>query len=186
MGRRRRGLGWKGVFSEFRLYVCNEWVAGFPSFSFRRFYYRRIMRFELAPACSVLMHNTFDCSKGFSIGRNSVINQRCRLDNRGGLFIGANVSVSQEVVILTADHYPDSAEFGGGTNAVRIEDRVWIGTRAVILPGVTIGEGAVIAAGAVVTKDVAPYAVVAGVPARFIKWRSQNLTYQIRYNRLFQ
>lgn len=172
--------------SEFRLYICNEWIAGFPSFSFRHFYYSRVMKFELGPACSVLMHNTFDCSRGFSIGRNSVINQWCRLDNRGGLFIGANVSVSQEVVILTADHHLNSAEFGGGTSGVRIEDRVWIGTRAVILPGVTIGEGAVIAAGAVVNKDVAPYAVVAGVPAKFIKWRSQNLTYEIGYNRLFQ
>jgi acetyltransferase-like isoleucine patch superfamily enzyme len=61
-----------------------------------------------------------------------------------------------------------------------------IGTRVTILPGVHVGTGAVIASGAVVTKDVAPYAVVGGVPAKFIKERSHALTYTLKFARLFQ
>jgi len=186
MGNRGRGLGWRGVLSEFRLYLCNEWIAGIPSYALRHFYYRRVMKFELGPDCSILMHNTFDGSMNLKIGKNSVINQWCRLDNRGGVIIGDNVSISQEVLILTGDHHVDSAEFGGGNKPVNIEDYVWIGTRATILPGVTIGKGAVIAAGAVVSRDVDPYSVMAGVPARLIKYRRKDLSYEISYHRLFQ
>ena len=62
---------------------------------------------------------------------------------------------------------------------VAVEDNVWIGTRSLILAGVTIGEGAVVGAGSVVTKDVAPYTVVAGVPAKFIKDRSKIVNYRL-------
>ena len=78
---------------------------------------------------------------------------------------------------------PDFAEIGA---PVIIEDYVVIGTRVTILPGVTIGRGAVVASGAVVTGDVAPYAVVGGVPAKLIKSRSKNLTYTLKFSRLFQ
>jgi maltose O-acetyltransferase len=68
---------------------------------------------------------------------------------------------------------------------VRIEDYVFVGTRALILPGVTIGRGAFVGAGTVVTKDVAPFAIVAGCPAKQIGSRPANLQYEIRYDRLF-
>jgi maltose O-acetyltransferase len=64
---------------------------------------------------------------------------------------------------------------------VRIGDRVWIAYRAIILPGVTIGEGAVVGAGSVVTKDVEPYTIVAGNPARVVNKRSPNLHYALNY-----
>lgn len=186
MAKSKNRPGWKGVLSEFRLYLCNEWVAGFPSHSFRNFYYRKIMKFNIGPNCSILMHNKFDCTINLAIGQNSVINQGCRLDNRGGLHIGENVSISEQVIILTADHNIDSAEFEGRSRLVVIEDYVWIGTRVTILPGVTIGKGALVAAGAVVTKDVVPFAIVAGVPAKVIRMRREDLNYKTGYKRLFQ
>lgn len=132
------------------------------------------------------MNSSFDCARNFSIGTNSVINSRCRIDNRGAISIGENVSISQEVIILTADHDIDAAKFSGRNKTVKIEDYVWIGTRVTILPGVTVGKGALIAAGSVVTKDVAPFSVVAGVPAKLIRMRREDLDYKTSYRRLFQ
>lgn len=122
------------------------------------------------------------------IQKNSVINANCRLDTRGGIYIGENVSISNQVVILTADHDMDSSDMAGRTKKVTIEDYVWIGTRAMIMPGVIIGKGAVVAAGAVVTKNVEPFEVVAGVPARRIKNRMErkDYSYDASYKRLFQ
>jgi len=186
MEQRENKLGFKRLLSEFRLYLCNEWIAGFPSQRIRNFYYRKVMHLSLGPGCSIFMHCSFDCAKNLSIGANSVINQKCRLDNRGGISIGENVSISQEVLILTADHDTEATDFKGREKPVHIEDFVWIGTRAIILPGVTIGYGALIAAGAVVAKDVAPYSIMGGVPAKLIKARRKDLNYQTKYKRLFQ
>lgn len=94
----------------------------------------------------------------------------------GKVVIGDRVLIGYRTVILSANHVvPKSPEriFGAGHDKkpVRIEADAWIGACCVILPGVTIGEGAVVAAGSVVTKDVAPFSVVAGVPARIIRMR---------------
>ena len=132
------------------------------------------------------MHCSFDAAQGLTIGRDSVINKGCRLDTRGEIRIGEKVSISDEVVILTADHDVDSKNFVGRARKVVIEDFVWIGTRAMILPGVTIGKGAIIAAGTLVTKNVDSFAIVAGVPAKFIKNRRGDISYETLYRRLFQ
>ena len=84
------------------------------------------------------------------------------------------------------EHNIDSPDFTESDGAVLIDDYVVMGTRATILPGVHIGKGAVIASGAVVTKDVEPYTVVGGVPAQFIKERAKNLHYTLNFGRLFQ
>ncbi len=167
------------------LYLCNYLIARIPSHSFRQWFYRRVMQFEIGPASYIFMGARFDARRDFALGDHSVVNDLCRLDNRGGLTIGRNVSVSSEVCILTADHDPQSETFAGRTRPVRIEDYVFVGTRATILPGVTVGHGAFVAAGAIVTKDVAPFAIVAGCPAKQIGTRSKNLRYQIHYDRLF-
>lgn len=172
-------------FSELRLYICNRWVSSVPSHSFRIWYYRLIMKFKLADKCAIFMDCIFDCKGGFSMGKNSVINSQCRIDTRGTITIGNNVSISNRVNIITADHDMNSRGFEGNKKAVIIEDYVWIGTGATILPGCIIGTGAVIAVGAVVTTDVKPYNVVGGVPAKFIKMRSDDLDYETSYRRLF-
>ncbi len=92
---------------------------------------------------------------------------------RGQLLIGHDVSVSPEVMILTGQHGHDRPGFAFETRPVVIEDHVWIGSRAIILPGTTLGRGAVVAAGAVVSGRVAPMTVVAGVPARPLRSRPE-------------
>lgn len=146
------------------------------------------MNFKIGGGSSILMRCDFDSSGGFSIGSNSVINSGCRIDTRGKICIGDNVSVSRNVTILTADHDMDDPNLSGRTKMVKIDDYVWIGTGAMIMPGVCVGKGAVVAAGSVVTKDVKPFCVVAGVPARIIKLRKcvSNYTYTASYRRLFQ
>ena len=88
--------------------------------------------------------------------------------------------------MYTMEHDIDSPDFEELGAPVVIEDNVVIGTRVTILPGVTVGKGAVIASGAVVTKDVPPYTVVGGIPAVFIKNRSKDLHYTLKFARLFQ
>lgn len=144
------------------------------------------MGFKISKESFIFLGCKFDCTKGLVIGKNSVINARCRLDNRGGIDIGENVSVSSDVIILTAEHDMDTHDFAGRNKKVIIEDYVWIGTRAMVLPGITVSRGALIAAGSIVTKDVPAFSVVAGVPARFIKKRPENINYDASYSRLFQ
>lgn len=119
------------------------------------------------------------------MGQNSVINENCRIDTRGGVLIGKNVVISSEAVILTATHDPRSPQFEGVRKTVFVHDYAWIGLRALILPGVTLGEGSVVAAGAVVTKSVQPGDTVAGVPARVISSGRSEFNYQTNYRRLF-
>jgi len=116
-----------------------------------------------------------------TIGERSVINRGVVLDGRFPLSIGANVSISIQSVILTLEHDLQAADFRAIGAPVTIGDRVFIGTRAIVLPGVTIGEGAAVAAGAVVTRDVEPHVMVGGVPAKPIGTRPNHLTYTTGY-----
>jgi acetyltransferase-like isoleucine patch superfamily enzyme len=174
------------VLSEFRLYICNHVISNIPSHIIRLWYYKKIMNFKIGLGSTILMKTIVDCSKGVAIGKDSIVNARCRLDNRGTITIGDNVSISSDVIILTADHDMNSPSFIGRTKPVVIEDYVWVGTRAIIMPGITIGKGAVVAAGSLLTKNVKPYQVLAGVPAKCIKERNQDLSYSASYKRLFQ
>ena len=119
------------------------------------------------------------------IGDNTVINRFTYLDGRVALTIGNNVNVSHYTLIQTLTHDPQNRDFLCLERPVVIHDHVWIGARAIICPGVTIGEGAVVAAGAVVTQDVEPYTIVGGNPARYIKDRTRDLVYRTRYRPLF-
>jgi acetyltransferase-like isoleucine patch superfamily enzyme len=167
------------------LYLCNKIIAETPSHAVRLGFYRNVMAFEIGQRSFIFMGARFDCRGGFSLGNHSVINERCRLDNRGTLRIGSNVSISSEVCILTADHDPQNENFAGRERAVEIGDYGFIGTRALILPGCNIGRGAIVGAGSVVTKNVEPFAIVAGNPARVIGQRPQKLNYELDYARLF-
>ncbi|WP_257625034.1 acyltransferase [Variovorax boronicumulans] len=143
------------------------------------------MKFKIEADASILLGSTFDTRSRFSIGSGSTINEKCRLDNRGILTIGSNVSISSEVMILTATHDVNSPSFASVESPVTIEDHAWIGARALILPGSHIKRGAVVAAGAVVTGDVEEYTIVAGVPARVVGRRSDVLDYRPLYKRIF-
>jgi acetyltransferase-like isoleucine patch superfamily enzyme len=112
------------------------------------------------------------------IGTGTVINRGVTLDGRFPLTIGANTSISFGAVILTLQHDLSAADFTAEGAPVEIGDRVFIGARAMVLPGVRIGEGAAVAAGAVVIKDVEPFSIVGGLPAKPIGSRPRNLSYR--------
>ena len=98
------------------------------------------------------------------------INSGCCFQDQGGIEIGDGTLIGHQVVIATLNHDPDPEKRGDMfPRPVKIGAKVWIGSHATLLPGVTVGEGAIAAAGAVVTRDVPPRSVVAGVPARVIK-----------------
>jgi maltose O-acetyltransferase len=109
---------------------------------------------------------------GVSVGAGTIINRDTTLDGRGVLTVGASVNISPEVTILTADHDPQSPNFTYRVRPTVIGDRAWISTRALLLPGTKIGEGALVAAGAVVHGEVAPWTIVGGNPATVIGQRS--------------
>jgi maltose O-acetyltransferase len=120
------------------------------------------------------------------LGERNVINWGCVLDGRKfAIRTGSDVSIGPEATILTLGHDPQSPDFADQGGEVILGDHVWIAYRAIILPGVTIGEGAVVAAGAVVTRDVEPFAIVAGVPAHKVGERNRDLTYRLHYHPIF-
>lgn len=109
------------------------------------------------------------------IGHTTNINPNCMFDSRGGkIIIGNHVDIAPDVNIWTLEHDPQDPDFKTKGGSVYIKDFAWIGNRVTILPEVTIGEGAVVATGAVVTKDVEPWTIVGGVPAKVIGTRNKN------------
>lgn len=111
-----------------------------------------------------------DCGKNTKIGKRVFVNAGCQFQDQGGITIGDDVLVGPQTIIATLNHDPDPDKRGGMfAKPVVICEKVWLGARVTICPGVTIGDGAIVAAGAVVTKDVQPRTVVAGVPAKAIK-----------------
>lgn len=111
--------------------------------------------------------------KGLYIGKNSTVGWFTLLDSRGGLYIGNNVVIASYVKIIDGKHDINTPGFEASFAPIVIKDYVWVCTGAIILQGVTIGKGAVVAAGAVVTKDVPEYAIVGGNPARVIGERKE-------------
>ena len=112
-----------------------------------------------------------DYGMNITLGDNVFINSGCCFQDQGGIYIGDNALIGHQVVIATLNHVADPPDRGSMTAApVHIGRDVWIGAHATILPGVTIGDGAIIAAGAVVNRDVPERAVAGGVPAKVIKF----------------
>jgi maltose O-acetyltransferase len=111
-------------------------------------------------------------SENVSIGPGCAVNAECWFEGHGRIVIGRDCLFGSQVMILTSDHAidPDGQVARTPTyGEVHIKDRCWIGTRVMIMPGVTIGEGTVIGAGALVTKDCDPGAVYVGVPAKRVR-----------------
>ena len=108
------------------------------------------------------------------IGSGSSIGHRTILDSRMGLTIGKNVVIATEIMIWTLHHDYNDINFKNYGAPVYIGDYAWIGSRAIILPGVRINKYAIVAAGSVVTKDVPEYSVVGGIPAKVISVREKN------------
>ncbi len=111
-----------------------------------------------------------DCGKNLTIGKNVFFNSGCKMQDQGGITIGDGTLIGHNVVLATLNHDMQPSKRGNmHPKPICIGKNVWIGSNATVLPGVTIGDGSIIAAGAVVTKDVPPFTVVGGVPAKIIK-----------------
>ena len=111
-----------------------------------------------------------DCGKNIFIGKNVFINCGCHFQDQGGIYIGGGTLIGSQTVLATINHGKRPQKRGDNYPApIRIGRNVWIGSHATILPGVTIGDHAIVAAGAVVTKDVPADMIVGGVPAKVIK-----------------
>ncbi|HVU69996.1 MAG TPA: acyltransferase [Ktedonobacteraceae bacterium] len=173
-------------------YVTNHVISHIPSYTLRHAWYRHVLNWTIAPGASILMGQYVQMAgarssgRNVSIGKDTIINHGCLLYTTGGLSIGEGVSISAGVWLVTGSHDMNDPQFPAFFKPIVIGNRVWIGMRATVLAGVTIGEGAVVMAGAMVTHDVPPYAVVGGVPAKVIKQREvQDYSYPL-YHQLLE
>lgn len=174
-------------------YMTNHLINSIPSFRIRHAWYHHALGWNIGPNAAIFMKQHVQMSRlradsrKVSIGKNTIINWDCMLYTTGGLIIGDNVSISAGVWLVTGTHDMNHPAFPDLYQPIVIGNYAWIGVRATILSGVTIGEGAVVMAGAVVTRDVAPYSVVGGIPAKESKQRElQSLSYSLNYHPLFE
>lgn len=156
-------------------------------FGFIRLYFAKSFLKNIGNGCSILRKVSFVNPQNISLGNNVIINKSVLLDGRGAcLIIGNNVDIATETNIWTLEHDVNDPKHKESESPVIIEDYVWIASRVTILPGVRIGRGAVIASGAVVTKDVPPMCIYGGVPAKKIGERKNEPSYTLYYRPWFQ
>ena len=158
-------------------FLFSDALGSLPISSVRRALAQKVLGIKLAPTAQLYRWREIRAAANISVGDRTIIGMWSSLDGRKGISIGNNVNVSSEVAIWTLQHDHRDPEFGNVGGPVVVQDFAWLSFRSTILPGVTIGEGAVVAAGSVVTKDVAPYTIVGGVPAKVIGERNRDLTY---------
>ena len=176
----------KWVWLDLVLFKLNLISTVVPFHSIRNFCYR-ICGVKIGKNSFIHMRTRFFYPAGITIGEGTIIGDACFLDGRKSLKIGNNVDIATGVMIYNSEHDVHSEDFKPIEEPVEIGDYVFIGPRAVILPGVKIGRGAVVAAGAVVTSDVKDFEIVGGVPAKPIGERkNKNPHYKLGRARLFQ
>ena len=174
------------VLLDFELMILNLISCLVPLHSVRKFFFR-FAGVKIGKNSYIHMGVRFFLPINITIGEGTIIGDHVFLDGRAPLDIGNNVDIASQVLIYNSEHDVDSEGFDPIEEPVEIADYVFIGPRAIILPGVKIGRGAVIGAGAVVTKDVEPFKIVGGVPAKVIGERkNKNPRYKLGRARLFQ
>jgi len=166
------------------MYLWEIFFSKVPIYSARVLYLRLVNK-SIAVNSSILMHVRFKGLSNIEFSNNIVINQYVLLDGRGGLSIGSNVDIAERVVIWSMTHDAYDVNHKVVKKKTVLSDYSWIGSDSIILAGVHIGEGAVIAAGSVVTKNVPSLAIVAGNPARIIGERPQCPVFTLNHKPLF-
>lgn len=173
----------RDVWGDLRLRLLSE-VGHLPSHSARSFFYRQA-GLSLPASSSIHWRAEFYAPENVTIGEHCTIGDTCFLDGRSGLTIKDCVNLGSHVRIYTREHDVQSPVFAETGGPVVIDDYAWVASHAIVLPGVTVGRGAVVAAGAVVTSDVPPFAIVGGVPAKVIGTRTTDLRYRLGYRKRF-
>lgn len=170
------------IIKQYKDGILLHWLGHTHCHAFKMFFYRYIYNMDIAPKVVIYKDCEVRCPEAVKIGRGSVIGDNAILDGRAGLTIDENVVFASNVSVWTLQHDYRDPEFRcveGHYGPVHICKRAWIGPNVIILHDVTIGEGAVVAAGAVITKDVEPFTLVGGVPAKKIGERPRNLIYNL-------
>jgi maltose O-acetyltransferase len=181
-------------FSGISEFLTSHLISFIPNHRIRHFLYTTFFNIHIDPQSTIHMGAKFFgvvpkffCAKKkedfhfLRIDKCTSVGDHCFLDFRGTILIGKNVNISSQVMIFTVEHDPQDPYFRTRTGKVTIDDYVWLSTRTLILPGVTVGKGAVVAAGAVVTHDVPPFTIVGGIPAKKIGERTKELHYDINF-----
>ncbi len=172
----------KTVLLEFEVFFLH--IVGYiPSHYVRRFFYR-LGGIKIGNGSTIHMGARFYNPWNIKIGKDSIMGEGIVLDGREKLIIGDHVDIATEVMIYNSQHDLSEEDFADVEKAVlepvNIGDYVFIGPRAIILPGITIKKGAIVGAGAVVTKDVEEFQIVGGVPAKPIGERKlKELNYKL-------
>lgn len=175
----------KNIFLEFEVFLLHL-VGLVPSHCCRRFFYR-LAGIKIGKGSTIHTGARFYDPRNISIGEDSIIGEGVVLDGRDLLTVGSHVDIASEVMIYNSEHDVNDENFIARNSPVKIEDYVFIGPRVIVLVGVMVGRGAIVAAGAVVTKDVPPYAIVGGVPAKIIgERRNKDLHYKLGRARWFR
>ncbi len=173
-------------FMDTKLFLVHLVSLHVPIYSIRKLIFI-ISGLTIGKGSTIHMGCKFFDPEGVTIGEDTIIGDRAFLDGRDTLSIGSHVDIASEVMIYNSEHDINSDTFEAKKVPVVIEDYVFVGPRSIILPGVKIGEGAVVAAGAVVTKNIDPFSIVGGVPAKVIGERkNKKLSYRLGRARLFQ
>lgn len=163
-----------------------RWVGHIPSHCFRKGVYR-LAGVKIGKDSTIHMWANFFNPRGIDIGEDTIIGDHCFLDGRAKIKIGSHTDIASQVLIYNSKHDINDPEFKATELLVEIDDYVFVGPRAIIMPGKKIGRGAVVAAGAIVTHDVPPGKIVAGVPAKEIGERKlKDFRYRLGRARLFQ
>lgn len=158
--------------------IGNTIVNKIPSRHIRKWFYQ-IMGARIGKNTVLCRRVEVLLPKGLRLADRVAVGWFAELDARGGIVVDHDTNISSHVKLITGSHDVDDLNFSADFRPIEIGHHCWIGTGAIILQGVKIGDGAVIAAGAVVTKNVPPYEVWGGVPAHFIKRRQNGFKYKI-------
>jgi acetyltransferase-like isoleucine patch superfamily enzyme len=169
-------------FRALKLYIYNNILTHVPIHCLRVFYLKKILKIKIGKSSFIHMSCRFEGK--INIGDNSVVGRKCIL--LGNITIKNNVSITAETYIFTSTHIADSNTFDASYGSVVIEDYAWIGARAMIMPNVVIGRGAILGAASTATKNIPEYAIYAGSPAKEIGLRSKLINYTLNYHPFFQ
>ncbi len=166
------------------VFVLNTLYNALPFFALKRLFLR-VAGIRIGSHTYIHTPVRLFALRHLEIGDNSTVNPHCYLDARSGIWIGNNVNIAHNTKIYTLGHDINAPDLPLIGKPVRIEDDAFLFSNVIILPGVTVGKGAVVYPGSVVVKDVPPYTVVGGNPAKFIKERNRIRYAKTNYNYWF-
>jgi acetyltransferase-like isoleucine patch superfamily enzyme len=177
--------GFEKILSHLAAAGYNNLVNGIP-FHRVRTTYLKLFGMKIGRKATLMRGVTLIRPERITLGDQTLVGMQCFLGGEAGITIGKTVNISSFVVMLGGRHDVNDPTFASIPEPIVIEDYAWIATRATIMGGVHIGRGAVVATGSVVTKDIPPYTIVGGVPAKKIGERDPNACkYQFDYHPWF-